>query len=108
MFAITAQFPRTPARAFFQIEGEFETPKRLSPDDLSSLPRVSLARVGVRGNLVDTVGKVSNGEWEDGRWPTCFAGRPGARAPIFTVWSGWVRASVPLERVANDAMLVTR
>jgi len=100
MFAITAQFPRTPARAS-SIEARLNPGSRLSPDDLSSLPGVSLAPCGVRGNLVDTAAS-DNGEWRDGRWPTCFRWPTRSEGTIFTCLVGMGSRGASPGAVAND------
>ncbi len=102
--------PENLRTGFLQIEGEVATPKRLSNDELAPLHRRELGAVlECAGNLVGTVGKVSNGVWEGWSLGDVLAlARPAPTGSYLHLFGRDRYArSVPAGRAYEDGMLVT-
>ena len=93
-----------------EIEGEVENPRRISIDELQSLPTRELGAIlECAGNPVGTLGKVSNGLWKGWALTDVLALAQPAHSASFLHLFGrddYAR-SVPLERASSDAMLAT-
>jgi len=102
-----------PARAetsTLKIEGEVETPRELSADDLGKLrERKTGAVLECAGNRVGATGLVSSGAWTGWRLEDVLAlARPTrAAAHLHLIGRDGYQRSVPLERARADGLLAT-
>jgi DMSO/TMAO reductase YedYZ molybdopterin-dependent catalytic subunit len=102
--------PSLPGTNVLEIEGEVENPRRISIDELQSLPTRDLGAIlECAGNTVGTLGKVSNGVWKGWTLTDVLAlaqpTRPAAFLHLFGR-DGCARC-VPIDHASSDTMLAT-